>query len=112
MATFKYIGNHPEIKQHDIVFRQNEPVDTTGKTVSFRKRVRLGYGKTEMRTVVLNVEDKLRGSPDFEECIMTNASIGDKPINAEVLYGNASGNQKQSVKKAKSVKKRANSQQS
>ena len=88
---FKYIGNHPQITQHEITFERNQPVDVTGKKLKYNY---YHHGHNEERTIL--VADKLKGNPDFEEVIEVNGNEflpkkrGPKP---KVKDGNETGYQ-------------------
>lgn len=89
MSKFKYIGNHPEITQHDVTFKQGEPVDVSNKVLTFRT---MDNGKKVERKI--KVEDKLRGNPAFEE-VFEEVKRRGRPPN-----GNKGTDQKQSIAQA------------
>ena len=65
MPKFKYIGDHDEIMQHDIVFKRGEAVEVTDNQVI---RVKKGVGKLS-HIVVTKISTKLRGNSHFEEVL-------------------------------------------
>ena len=96
---YKYIGDHNQIVQHEVLFERNKPVDVTGKFLERKKKVFDARGNSTTKIIKISVEEKLKGNPDFEEVIEIDGNEfipkkrGPKP---KVKHGNQADDQKQS----------------